>query len=128
VGLERGPIILVRTTEELLERKSSDSGPESLEYSHGDSSSSSRGTLHPQNLAVTSPTSGGRSVGIVRSRTKATEFIFSLVRKLSQFYTLRLLTYIWRTSELVKRDIRIIRTFNKIIKSNKIVINTTTNK
>jgi len=30
-------------------------------------------------LALTSPTGGGRSVGIVRSRTKATEFSFSLV-------------------------------------------------
>jgi hypothetical protein len=31
-------------------------------------------------LALTSPTGGGRSVGIVRSRTKATEFReFSLV-------------------------------------------------
>ena len=28
-----------------------------------------------QKLALTSPTGGGRSVGIVRSRTKATEFI-----------------------------------------------------
>ena len=31
--------------------------------------------LYPQKLALTSPTGGGRSVGIVRSRTKATEFI-----------------------------------------------------
>ena len=31
--------------------------------------------LYPQKLALTSPTSGGRSVGIVRSRTKATEFV-----------------------------------------------------
>jgi hypothetical protein len=30
--------------------------------------------LYPQMLALTSPTSGGRSVGIVRSRTQATEF------------------------------------------------------
>jgi hypothetical protein len=30
--------------------------------------------LYPQKLALTSPTSGGLSVGIVRSRTKATEF------------------------------------------------------
>ena len=30
--------------------------------------------LHPQKLALTSPTGGGRSVGIVRSRTKAMEF------------------------------------------------------
>ena len=30
--------------------------------------------LYPQKLALTSPTGGGPSVGIVRSRTKATEF------------------------------------------------------
>jgi hypothetical protein len=30
-------------------------------------------------LSLTSPTSGGQSVGIVRSRTKATEFIFIYV-------------------------------------------------
>ena len=35
-------------------------------------------TLYPQKLALTSPTGGGRSVGIVRSRTKATEFILSV--------------------------------------------------
>jgi hypothetical protein len=34
-----------------------------------------RGTLHPQKLAITSPTSGGRSVGIVRSRTQTMEFV-----------------------------------------------------
>ena len=35
--------------------------------------------LYPQNLALTSPTGGGRSVGIVRSRTNATEFFYSYV-------------------------------------------------
>jgi hypothetical protein len=30
--------------------------------------------LYPQKLSLTSPTGGGRSVGIVRSRTKAMEF------------------------------------------------------
>jgi hypothetical protein len=30
--------------------------------------------LYPQRLAITSPTSGGRSVGIARLQTKATEF------------------------------------------------------
>jgi hypothetical protein len=29
---------------------------------------------YPQKLALTSPTSGGRMVGIVRTRTQATEF------------------------------------------------------
>jgi hypothetical protein len=33
--------------------------------------------LYPQRLALTSPTGGGRSVGIVRPRTKATEFLLS---------------------------------------------------
>jgi hypothetical protein len=37
--------------------------------------------LYPQKLALTSPTGGGRSFGIVRSRTKATEF--SLVLNLT---------------------------------------------
>jgi hypothetical protein len=32
-----------------------------------------RGTLYPQKLAITSPTSGGRSVGIVRSLTQTME-------------------------------------------------------
>jgi hypothetical protein len=35
-GLERGPLSLVSTIEELLERKSSDSGLESREYSRRD--------------------------------------------------------------------------------------------
>ena len=35
--------------------------------------------LYPQKLALTSPTGGGRSVGIVRVRTKATEFSLALV-------------------------------------------------
>jgi hypothetical protein len=35
-----------------------------------------RDTLYPQKLVLTSLTSGGRSVGIVRSRTEATEFGF----------------------------------------------------
>ena len=35
--------------------------------------------LYPQKFALTSPTGGGRSVGIVRSRTKATEFTFKVL-------------------------------------------------
>jgi hypothetical protein len=37
--------------------------------------------LYPQKLALTSPTGGGRSVGIVCSRTKAMEFSLVLVFK-----------------------------------------------
>jgi hypothetical protein len=41
-----------------------------------------RNTLYPQSLALTSPTNGGRSVGIVRLRTTATDF-FSLPNKVA---------------------------------------------
>jgi hypothetical protein len=74
VGMEWGPLSLMSTTEELLARKSKSSGLNIREYGRRDPSRWPRGTLYPQKLALTSPTSGGRSVGIVRSRTQATEF------------------------------------------------------
>jgi hypothetical protein len=74
VGLERGPLSLVSTIEELLVRKLSGSGLESREYGHTDPFRWPRSTLYPQKLALTSPTSGGRSVGTVRSRIQTTEF------------------------------------------------------
>jgi hypothetical protein len=74
VGLERGPPSLVGTTEEILERKSSVSGLENLDYGRRDSSRRPRGTLYPQKLAPSSSTSGGRSVGIVRQWTQAMGF------------------------------------------------------
>jgi hypothetical protein len=78
----------VSTTEELLGRKSSGFGLESREYGRRDPSRLPRGTLYPQKLALTSPKSGGRSVGIVRSRNQATEFSFSFVpqRTFAQHY------------------------------------------
>jgi hypothetical protein len=66
MGLEWGPLSLVSTTEELLGRKSSGSGRRVPSHQP-------RGTLYPQTLALTSLTCGGRSVGIVLSRTLATE-------------------------------------------------------
>jgi hypothetical protein len=74
VGLERGPLSLVSTTEELLGRKRGGSGLENRECGLRDPSHWQCGTLHPQKLALTSPTSGGRSACTVRSRTHATEF------------------------------------------------------
>jgi hypothetical protein len=78
VGLERGPLNLVGTIEELLERKSSGNGLENLEYGRGDPLRWQSDTLYPQTLALTWPTSGGRSVGIICSQTKDTEFFISL--------------------------------------------------
>jgi hypothetical protein len=75
VGLERGPLSFVSIIEELLGRKSSGSGLESREYGSRDPSRWPRGIFYPRKVALTSPTSGGLSVGIVRSRTRATEFV-----------------------------------------------------
>jgi hypothetical protein len=79
VGLERGPLSLVTTTEELLGRNVSGSGLENREYGRGDPLRWPRDTLCPQKLALTSPTCGGRSVGIIRLQTKATEFVLFAV-------------------------------------------------
>jgi hypothetical protein len=82
VSLERGPLSLVSTIEELLERHSSGSGLERREYGLGDPLRCPRDTLYTQLFALISPTSCGRSVGIVRSWTKATEFCLFIAYKI----------------------------------------------
>jgi hypothetical protein len=74
VGLERGALSLVSTIEELLGRNSSGSGLENREY--GRKGSVSLTTLQPlsEKVGTNFSESRGRSVGIVRSRTQATEF------------------------------------------------------
>jgi hypothetical protein len=79
VGLEPGPLNLVSTIEKLLGRKYSGLSLEIREYGRRDPSRSPRGTLYPQKLALTSRTSGLRSVGIVHSGTHATECINRMV-------------------------------------------------
>jgi hypothetical protein len=74
VGLERGPLSLVSTIEEILGRKNSNSSLWNREYGRMDPSRCPRCTQYPQTFALTSPTRGSRSVGIVHSRTQATEF------------------------------------------------------
>jgi hypothetical protein len=74
VCLERGPFSLVSTTEELLGKNSSGSGLEIREYYCKDPLHWTRDTFYQQKMTLTSATSGGTLVGIVRSRTKATEF------------------------------------------------------
>jgi hypothetical protein len=76
VGLKRSPLSLVSTIEELLEGKSSGSGLENREYGNGDPLRRPRDIFYTQKLALTLLTIGCRSVGIARSRTKATEFFF----------------------------------------------------
>jgi hypothetical protein len=91
----RGPLSLVSTIEEKLgkKKKGRGSGLESREYDRRDPSRWLRGTLYPRKLTLTLPTSGGRPVGIVRSRTQATEFscytTLSLLSR-SSFYSVSL--------------------------------------
>jgi hypothetical protein len=79
VGLERGPLSLVSTIEELLERNSGGWGLESGEYGRRDPPRWPRGTIYPQMLTLTSPTSGGCSVGIVRSRIRPRSNVLFIV-------------------------------------------------
>jgi hypothetical protein len=69
VGLERGALSLVSTTEELHDRKSENTAV-------GIRLSDHVAPSIRKNLAITSPTSGGRSVCVVRSRTQTIEFSF----------------------------------------------------
>jgi hypothetical protein len=69
VSLERGPFSVVSATEELLRKNSSSIRHTDYATPH-----------YEQKLALTSPTSGGPSVGIIRSRTEATELVNPLVQ------------------------------------------------
>jgi hypothetical protein len=74
-GLERGPLSLASTIEELFERKRSGSGLENRDYGRrGSDALTMRHPLYSQKLALTSPTSGGHSVSIVRSQNQTMEF------------------------------------------------------
>jgi hypothetical protein len=89
-GLERGPLNLVRPIEELLEWKSRGSSLENRDCRPSYFVALITQPPLPQKLALTSPTSGGRSVGIVRLRTKATEFSFMSTKYVASLNVLHL--------------------------------------
>jgi hypothetical protein len=74
-GLELGPLSLVSTIEELLERKSSSSSLEIRKYSCRDMLCWPHNTLYLQKLELISLTGCGRSVSVVHSRIIAMEFV-----------------------------------------------------
>jgi hypothetical protein len=75
-GLERGPLSLVSITEELLDRKVAVPVSKTEDTAVGIRHADHVAPSIRKKLAITSPTSGGRSVGIVRSLTQAMEFSF----------------------------------------------------
>jgi hypothetical protein len=76
VGLERGPLSLVSTTEELLDRKVAAPDYKTENTAVGIRHADHVTSYIRKKLAITSPTSGGRSVGIVLSQTQTMEFSF----------------------------------------------------
>jgi hypothetical protein len=74
VGLERGPLSLVSITEELLDRKVAAPVYKTENTAIGIRHADHVAHSIRKKLAITSPTSGGRSVGTVRSRTQTMEF------------------------------------------------------
>jgi hypothetical protein len=78
VDLERGALSLVSTTEELLGRKVAAPVSKIENTAIGIRHADHVAPSIRKKLAITSPTSGGRSVGIVRSGTQAMEFYYTL--------------------------------------------------
>jgi hypothetical protein len=76
MGLEWGPLSLVSTTEELLDRKVAAPVKKTENTAVGIRHADHVAPHYPQKLAITSLTSGSRLVGIVRSRTQTMEFFF----------------------------------------------------
>jgi hypothetical protein len=87
VGLEQGPLSLVSIIEEILERTNTDSGLENRNYGRRGSADYAT-PLCSQKLEITWPTSGGRSVGIVPSRTHVTQLL--LFRRIDGMHTGRI--------------------------------------
>jgi hypothetical protein len=74
VGLDRSPLSLVSTTEELLDRKVAVPVQKTENTAVGIRHADHVAPSIRKKLAIISPTSGCRSVGIVRSRTQTMKF------------------------------------------------------
>jgi hypothetical protein len=99
VGLERVHLASWMQLRSCLKEKNSGSGLGDWDYGCRDPSCWPRDTLYPQKLALTSPTVGGRSVGIVRLRTKATEFSFLVYTDIMFHIIYRLIFKLHKVSE-----------------------------
>jgi hypothetical protein len=76
--MERGPLSLVSTTEELLDRKVAAPVYKTENTAVGIRHADHLAPSIRKKLPITSPTSGSRSVATVRSQTWTMEFSFTL--------------------------------------------------
>jgi hypothetical protein len=84
-------------------------GQENRDYSsRGSAAPTTRHTLYPQKLALNTPTSGGRSVGIVRSRAQATECVCMCV--LSAWLASWILQTLWHYAHIMRAKVDEYRT------------------
>jgi hypothetical protein len=79
VGLERGSLSLMSTTEELLGGNSSGSGLESREYGRRDSSRDHTAPSIRKRVGTSFADKRRCSVGIVRLQTEAIEFFYCYI-------------------------------------------------
>jgi hypothetical protein len=107
------------TIEKLLGRNTGGFGLESREYGRGESLRLPRDTLYPRKFALTSPTSGGRSVGIVRSWTEAKEF--SLVFLLMNYILFRRAAWL-EADQSLGCDLRTYKSMTTFVTQTKFVV------
>jgi hypothetical protein len=94
VSLQRDPVRLVGIAAELIERKSSGSDLKKLRLKVVGTRCADHATQpYPQKLALTSPTSGGRQVGIVTLLT---------ISNGVSVYKLYIYIYIYNTEQTVR--------------------------
>jgi hypothetical protein len=92
VGLERGPLSLVSTTEELLDRKVAAPVKKTKNTAVGIRHADHVTPSNRKSWQSLRRSSGSRSVGIVRSRTQTMEF--SLVSRVSQVEGVVILSHV----------------------------------
>jgi hypothetical protein len=118
VGLELGPLSLVSTTDEILDRKISGYCLENLEYGRRDPSRWPRGILYPQKLAsLRRQATVARSVLFVRGPRPWSLVFRFLWGSLNQTRKLELLCDIYSLSKTFQNDCQMFSFFSEISKN-----------
>jgi hypothetical protein len=114
VSLERGPLSLVSTIDELLGRNGSGSGLEIREYGHRNPSSWPRGSFYSQKLALTF-TDKRRSLGRYSSLANSGHRIFSCIEPQNRLYCTILNLFIFISRFLSSHSLFNLRRFKQLL-------------